>query len=35
LCKKCTNINVILDARTYAPLYEIAIPASKARRASV
>jgi predicted nucleic acid-binding Zn ribbon protein len=35
LCKKCTNINVILDARSYAPIYEIAIPASKARRASV
>lgn len=34
ICPPCQNINELLDARTYAPIYEIAISASKARRAS-
>jgi len=33
ICRKCTNLNAILDARTYMPLYDIAISTSKARRA--
>lgn len=33
ICSRCQNINEILDARTYAPLYDIAINTNKARRA--
>jgi hypothetical protein len=33
ICKDCTTINREICANDYAPIYEIAIPASKARRA--
>lgn len=32
-CPKCRTIITIISERDYAPIYEIAIPASKARRA--